>query len=76
MKENTDGFLTVPEPNFKEFGSWYMVKNTETNHNAVRHPEKQQMYVIISGGCGQACLGMPKIMPNTESASPQDWVEL
>ena len=26
MKENTDGFLTVPEPNFKEFGSWYMVK--------------------------------------------------
>ena len=32
-------------------------------------------YTSLSG-CGQECMGMPKVMPNSELASSQEWVEL
>ena len=37
-------------------------------------PQKQQIDSVISTGCGQVCLGMPKVMPNSKPSSYQEWV--
>ena len=37
-------------------------------------PQKQQIDSVISTGCGQVCLGMPKVMPNGKPSSYQEWV--
>ena len=38
----------------------------------IRHSSKQQTHSVISASCVQACLGMLKVMQNSESASSQE----